>query len=133
MPLELGLFLGARFLADDKKQREKRCLILDAQPYRYQKFIWDIAGQDIRSHDGDPEIAIGEVRGWLATVSQRPVPGQGELVQIYREFRADLPELLTRIQLTEAEMQFPDYINSCLEWLQARANATKGDIAPPLD
>lgn len=99
------------------RQREKRCLILDAQPYRYQKFISDIAGQDIRSHDGDPEKAIGEVRSWLATVSQRPVPGQAELVQIYREFRADLPELLTRIQLTEAKMQFPDYINSCLEWL----------------
>jgi hypothetical protein len=49
MPLELGLFLGAkRFGAS--LQRRKTCLILDRQPHRYQKFISDIAGQDIRSH-----------------------------------------------------------------------------------
>lgn len=133
MPLELGLFLGARFLADDKKQREKRCLILDAQPYRYQKFISDIAGQDIRSHDGDPEKAIGEVRSWLSTVSGRQLPGKAELVKLYREFRGDLPVFLGGIGLTEAEMQFPDYIHSCLAWLKDRAQPAQGAIAPLSD
>lgn len=131
MPLELGLFLGARFLADDTKQKAKRCLILDSEPYRYQKFISDIAGQDIRSHEGIPENAIGEVRGWLATVSGRQLTGKAELVKIYREFRGDLPVILGSIGLTEAEMQFRDYINSCLEWLKARANAAQGITAPP--
>src|SRR5438876_8722653 len=37
MPLELGLFLGARQFGDTE-QRAKRALILDSAPYRYQKF-----------------------------------------------------------------------------------------------
>lgn len=46
MPLELGVFLGAAKFGRGR-QREKRCLILDRERYRYQKYISDIAGQDI--------------------------------------------------------------------------------------
>src|SRR4051794_5309929 len=44
MPFELGLFLGAKRFGR-AKQKFKTCLILDVEPYRYQKFISDIAGQ----------------------------------------------------------------------------------------
>jgi hypothetical protein len=48
MPLELGLFLGAkRFGGNDHKQ--KNCLILDIEQFRYQKFISDLGGQDVRA------------------------------------------------------------------------------------
>lgn len=64
MPLELGLFLGAsRFGAD--YHQDKSVLILDREPYRYQKFISDISGQDIKSHEGIAEHAIRTVRDWL--------------------------------------------------------------------
>jgi hypothetical protein len=123
MPLELGLFLGAKHYSTDRKQREKCCLILDIEPYRYQKFISDIAGQDIRSHGGKPENAMGEVRGWLSTATGRPLPGQSELASVYRQFRTDLPVILADIALTEEEMQFTDYVNICSEWLEHRAPA----------
>lgn len=43
MPPELGLFLGAtRF--GGPEQQGKRSLILDREPYRYRKFVSDIAG-----------------------------------------------------------------------------------------
>ena len=42
MPLELGLFLGAHRFGSGE-QRRKACLVLDREPYRYQKFISDIA------------------------------------------------------------------------------------------
>lgn len=64
MPLELGIFLGAKRFGG-KKQKAKTALILDRQPYRYQKFCSDIAGQDVRSHGGDPEKAVKIVRNWL--------------------------------------------------------------------
>lgn len=51
MPLELGIFLGAQRFGSGK-HREKNCLVLDREPYRYQKFISDIAGQDIAAHGG---------------------------------------------------------------------------------
>lgn len=42
MPLELGLFLGAKRYGTGK-QRTKLCLILDRERYRYQKYCSDIA------------------------------------------------------------------------------------------
>ncbi len=61
MPLELGIFLGAKFLGD-KKQREKVCLVFDEEPFRYQKYLSDIAGQDINSHHGEPSLMVREIR-----------------------------------------------------------------------
>jgi hypothetical protein len=43
MPFELGLFLGARRFGA-KLQRDKQCLVLEAERYRYQKYLSDIAG-----------------------------------------------------------------------------------------
>ncbi|MEO1034443.1 MAG: hypothetical protein AAFX44_02670 [Pseudomonadota bacterium] len=57
MPLELGVFVGAKRFGDSA-QKNKKTLILDREPYRYQEFISDIAGQDIKSHDADPAQAI---------------------------------------------------------------------------
>jgi hypothetical protein len=64
MPLELGLFLRATKFGEGG-QENKRCLILDRESYRYQKYISDIAGQDIKSHDDRPEVAIRKVRDWF--------------------------------------------------------------------
>ena len=48
MPFELGLFLGARRFGKGD-QRRKLCLVLEAERYRYQKFLSDIAGQAFAS------------------------------------------------------------------------------------
>ena len=69
MPLELGVFLGAREYGD-RRQRAKSCLILDKERYRYQKFCSDIAGQDIRSHNGNATDALTAVRNWLQASMQ---------------------------------------------------------------
>ncbi len=53
MPLELGIFLGAKSFGGGVHS-SKVCLVLDTEPYRYQKFCSDIAGQDPSAHNGDP-------------------------------------------------------------------------------
>mgnify|MGYP006145882417 CR=1 FL=1 len=68
MPLELGLFLGAKRYGTGH-QRKKLCLILDREPHRYQKYCSDIAGQDIKSHGGDPAAAVRIARDWLRNAS----------------------------------------------------------------
>jgi len=120
MPLELGLFLGAKAYSSEPGQKQKRCLILDTEPFRFQKFISDIAGQDIRAHGGHPATALAETRHWLASVCERQLPGPAELEAVYGEFRADLPDILARIPLREQEMQFIEYVNICAEWLAKR-------------
>src|SRR5258708_13352335 len=71
MPLELGMFLGAqRFGAG--RHKNKNCLILDREPFRYQQFLSDISGQDIAAHGGDATALIAKVRDWLNTVARAP-------------------------------------------------------------
>ena len=75
MPLELGMFLGAKRFGDIE-QKKKICLILDKEPYRYQRFISDIAGQDIQSHNDEDSEAIRTIRNWLRNVSGKGnIPG----------------------------------------------------------
>lgn len=119
MPLELGLFLGAKAYGD-QKQKDKRCLILDTEPYRYQKFVSDIAGQDIRAHKGVPAKAVEATRNWLATVSKRKLPGSAELNRTYAKFCAERPAILGKLHIREDELQFVEYVHFVLEWLQDR-------------
>ena len=64
MPLELGVFLGAKRFGRAPHPK-KRCLILDRERYRFQKFISDLAGQDIKAHGNQPLEAIRATRDWL--------------------------------------------------------------------
>jgi hypothetical protein len=41
MPLELGVFLGAKRYGDSR-QRLKSCIVFDREPYRFQRYISDI-------------------------------------------------------------------------------------------
>lgn len=75
MPLELGVFIGAKRYGG-AGHSEKRALILDTTPYRYQRFISDIAGQDIQYHHGSVVEAITKAASWLRNKSRRKtVPG----------------------------------------------------------
>jgi hypothetical protein len=49
MPLELGMFIGAARFGGAAHKR-KNILILDREQFRYQVFMSDIAGHDIRAH-----------------------------------------------------------------------------------
>jgi hypothetical protein len=122
MPLELGLFLGAKSYSDEPKQKAKRCLILDAEPYRYQKFVSDIAGQDIRSHAGRPQMAMTIIRNRLATVSKRKLPGPTEMERLFAEFLGDLPAILDNLSLRRDDVQFVEHVKVTMEWLKHRQN-----------
>jgi len=69
MPLELGIFMGAKAFGG-AVQKRKAAMILDTEQYRFQRYISDIAGQDIRAHGGNPENVIRHVRSFL--LSQSP-------------------------------------------------------------
>ena len=125
MPFELGLFVGAaRFGARD--QRRKICLVLDRERYRFQKFISDIAGQDIREHGDDPERAIAQLRAWLAALPRKNVlPGGAAVARRYREFRSELSDILAAIGVRPQEMVFADYTNIVSTWLSERPRSAK--------
>jgi hypothetical protein len=126
MPLELGLFLGAQRFGTGR-QRRKGCLILDREPYRYQRFISDIAGQDIAAHDGDVGRLMGRVRDWLGTAAGgTPLPGGKAIAERFAAFTADLPGLAAALRLTVEELTFGNYVTMASEWLR-RDLAELGD------
>jgi hypothetical protein len=119
MPLELGLFLGARHLGAPD-QRRKRCIIFDTEQYRYQRFISDIAGQDIHAHDRNADVLIGKLAAWLRDQSGDPrIPGGQAITLNYRSFLTDLPAACAKRQLSVDELTFQDYNSFVSSYLTA--------------
>lgn len=116
MPLELGAFLGAKHFGGGG-HKKKACLILDSERYRYQKFISDIAGQDIKAHENDPRIVIRVVRDWLRTHSKESIPSGSIIWARYQTFKADLPLLCKELNLKPKELIFNDYVTLVSRWL----------------
>lgn len=117
MPLELGVFIGARAFGGGRHE-EKHALILDREQYRYQKFISDIAGQDIKSHDASPEKAVKCVAEWLRSKSKRKtVPGGAAIWAEYQIFKTDYPEILSNLALQEDEVTYSDYLSIAANYI----------------
>jgi hypothetical protein len=117
MPLELGLFLGAKRFGD-KKQQQKHCVILDREPYRYQQFISDLSGLDVEAHGADPERAVTVIRNWLS--SRRNVLPSGTILwREYQQFQEHLPEICGDLHLLPAELTFKDTVTAIENWLLA--------------
>ena len=122
MPLELGIFLGAKKFGTGEQGR-KKCLVMDREAYRYQKFISDISGQDVLSHEKSPEEAVKVVRDWLRTASGRQtIPSGGIIWKRYQDFLRDLPQVAQRFRLEAEELIFNDYTFIVAEWLRTQTS-----------
>lgn len=127
VPLELGLFLGARQYGA-REQREKRCLVLDHEPARFRDTLSDIAGQEVREHGGDPHRAMAAVRRLLAAARGATIVPRTEVVsERYEAFRGELPSLCHRLHLRAETLEFFELRTITQEWL--KGNPAR--IGPP--
>ena len=118
MPLELGVFLGAKKFGGTDQKR-KKCLVLDKEPYRYQQFISDIAGQDIQAHKNEVETIVRFVRNWLRTASERQtIPGGNFIWERYQTFLRELPQTAEELRLDVEDMIFNDYASVIARWME---------------
>ena len=118
MPLELGMFLGANAFGS-REQKRKAGVVLDAEPYRYQRYISDIAGQDIRAHAGDPAEVIRHVRNFLSghTPPRVLLSGPEKIVGRYLQFRKDLPGTCAVVRLDPDNLTFGDLTQLILGYI----------------
>jgi len=117
MPLELGFFLGAKRYGSER-DRQKRCLVLDRERWRYRNFCSDISGQDIRAHNDDPRDAIRAIRDWLSSHrAHMLIPGGKAVFDRYERFRLQLPAQARMARLDHREMTFGDYTHLVVGWL----------------
>ena len=118
MPLELGLFLGAKRFGD-ASQKRKRCLVLDTERYRYQKFMSDIAGQDIEGHSGEIETLIAKVRSFLNNAKRgEPLPSGAAIFEAYQRCQADLPDICAKLKIEAERLEFRDLVWVMGEWVK---------------
>ena len=117
MPLELGLFLGARHFGDSDQKR-KACLVLDRGPRRYEKFISDIKGVDIESHADDPAQAISAVRDWLDAKSADILPDGTVIASRFGVFASELPGICAAVRLRADRLTFKNYVQLVQRWLK---------------
>lgn len=110
MPFELGIFWGAKKFGN-KINKEKIALILDKDRYRYQKFISDLNGVDIKAHENKPEQLLKAVRNWLHTASGRTtIPSYEKIKRDFYDFRNNrLPVMLVESHARLEELTFNDY------------------------
>jgi hypothetical protein len=119
MPLELGIFLGAKRYGDEK-QRKKTALILDRTKYNYQRFISDLSGQDIHPHGGSPLKAIVAVRNWLRTATPgAKIPGESASTLRFKECYKELPAICDTLKLPRNRLIFVDLMWAISEWLKS--------------
>jgi hypothetical protein len=128
MPFECGVFYGARRFGA-QAQRRKRFLLLDQEPFQYQKTMSDVAGLDPRAHGNDPEKLIACIRDFLAE-GLDPMPmGPTRISALYREFLLALPSLTANAEVTLAEIEplsaFNDWYLFASRWLLREASTSK--------
>lgn len=88
LPFELGLDVGCR-LFQAGRSSGKRCLILEAERYRYRSALSDMSGSDIATHGNDPAQAAREVRNWLMNAAGLRASGPTLIWNRFNEFMAD--------------------------------------------
>ena len=131
MPLELGIFLGAKSFGGDT-HRGKRCLIFDASPHNYQSYISDISGQDISAHQNDERTAIRSVRDWISTLPESLSLPSGSVVYArYLRFRTELSlicyDALQRID----ELTFSEYVTHAATFCKDKQDTLESGLKQP--
>jgi hypothetical protein len=117
MPLELGICLGAIEFGT-RNQKSGKYLILENKRFRFQKFISDLSGQDIRSHENKWEKIISEIRDWLSTKTKENLPSKTFIIDEYKQFLVELPNLCSQNQWLEHELTFNEYTSMVIAWLR---------------
>ncbi len=116
MPLELGIFLGAKRFGGPA-QNQKACLILGRELYQHQKFASDLGGQDVHAHHNDPRSAAAAVRAWVRTVSGRTdVSSIDQIWHRYELFQQELSKAGPALIPVE-EMTFVEFVTAVADWL----------------
>ncbi len=121
MPFELGIEFGCRLFGRGR-QKDKRSLVLEAEPHRYKAALSDLSGSDIESHGNDPYRVIGTVRNWLKNVSAMHAPGPAKIEGAFTDFLKQNYNDLTDKGFSPSDIEalpVPELIECMERWVAA--------------
>jgi hypothetical protein len=120
MPFELGIDYGCRQYYGHGREN-KRILILEERPYRYQAAISDLAGCDIQTHEADFQKAVRKVRNWLVSEAHIEAAGATRILGAYADFQEWYFERQLAAGFSEDDIQdYPtkELLNAMKLWLE---------------
>lgn len=120
MPFELGIDFASRHYGS-QPLKNKVLLILEEKPYRYQAAISDLAGCDIKSHQGDYAIAVRKLRNWLIDQGGFESVGAAQVLAEYEDFQKWYYDRQLAAGFSEDDIQ--DYsttelMSAMFEWME---------------
>lgn len=117
MPFELGLVIGCKKMASGR-YGNRPILVMEKYAYTSQKCLSDIAGQDLKAHQGSAIRITNIVRTWLLQQSNRTgIPGHIRVQRAFEHFSKELPDLCRTAGLEHDEISYPDFVYLAQQWL----------------
>jgi len=125
MSFELGVDIGCRIFKDGQA-KDKKCLILEKERYRYQKALSDLSNSDIKNHNNEPEEVIRQIRDWFV-VNELERADSGTIIwDSFNKFMADFYLKREEEGFREKDIQrmpIPEFIGFINEWIIERKNS----------
>jgi hypothetical protein len=122
MPFELGLDVGCRIFKGGEHSG-KKCLILEAERYRYQAAISDLSNSDISVHSNQPSEITTAVRNWLNNVARLRADGASKIWGRFTDFMADNYDALKKRGFSDEEIEhlpIGELISDMQTWVHAK-------------
>ncbi|GJE69782.1 hypothetical protein [Methylorubrum podarium] len=125
MPFELGLDIGCQIFGDPALA-DKRCLILEAERYRYQAALSDLSNSDIAVHGNQPVEILTQVRNWLATEAGLKLPGPTAVWNRFNDFMAANYDRLKMRGFSDSDIEnlpIAELMDGMKDWCRANPHA----------
>lgn len=122
MPFELGVDIGCRFFKEGRA-RDKKCLVLEKEKYRYQKALSDMSGSDIKNHNDEPEELVRQVRNWFVENEIQHADSGTKIWETFNEFMADFYQKRQDERFKDRDLEMmplPEYVRFIQEWLKEK-------------
>src|SRR5665647_128396 len=119
MPFELGLDVGCSTFGSSTL-RDKRCLVLEKEPYRYQVALSDLSNSDIAAHKNVPAKLVTVVRNWLVNDIGIDLPGPAALMDAFTVFMGENYDALIAKGFAEKEipnLPIPELMRYMRDWV----------------
>lgn len=117
MPFELGVAWGRK-----RRKNDRKLLVIDRAPHRYERSISDLKALDPVSHGGDPLEMVAQVRHWLSSHQIIPLNGPNHMKDWHQRFQVSLPHICSESGLdrTRIAETFKDLVYCSILWLNAK-------------
>jgi hypothetical protein len=118
MPFELGMDVGCR-LFKEGQWAQKKCLILEAEKYRYQAAISDLSNSDIAVHGNEPQEVVTQVRNWLDNQAELHASGPARVWRRFNDFMSENYESLKSRGFSDEDVErlpVGELIKDIQEW-----------------